>query len=130
MLGLNDIGYRKWSDVTQDFVTLIETVQTACPDVQLVLFGVLPVSEHYCRRHKIPIARWNSFNEILSGVCKAHNVPFINFADRVADDRGYLSAAYADGDFHLKNAGKDVWIRAVRAFAAEETDPDALIDPE
>ena len=128
MLGLNDIGFRKWDDVEKYFATLIEVIQTECPDTQIVIFGVLPVTEHYCKSNKIKIDHWNSFNEVLKGVCDAHEVTFLDFSEQMMNERGYLKTAYANGDFHLKEAGEDVWIRAVRAYAAALMYPEAILD--
>lgn len=128
MLGLNDIGYRKWEDVQENFVTMIEIIRAECPDTEIVIFGVLPVTEHYCKSNHIKIARWNSFNEILADICTTHEVTFLNFAEKMMNEQGYLKTAYANGDFHLKEAGEDIWIRAVRAYAASELYPDAIVD--
>ena len=96
--------------------------------MEIVIFGILPVTEHYCKENKIKIDRWNSFNEILKEICETHEVTFLNFADQMMNERGYLKSGYANGDFHLKEAGEDVWIRAVRAFAAAKLYPDAILD--
>ena len=128
MLGLNDVGNRNWDNVKEYFATMIEIIQAECPDTKIVIFGILPVTEHYCKEYNLNISHWNSFNEILAGICEAHDVTFLNFADEMMDDSGYLKLEYANGDFHLKESGNDVWIRAARAFAATELYPDAILD--
>ena len=128
MLGLNDLGYRKWEIVTENFATLIEVIQKECPDTRIVILGVLPVTSNFCRSNKIAIEKWNSFNELLKDVCDAHGVTFYSFAEQMMDKDGYLKAAYADGNYHLKEQGEDVWIRAMRVFAAAELYPDAILE--
>lgn len=129
MLGLNDIGFRKWEDVEQYFRTLIAVIRSECPDTEIIIQCVLPVTEHYCKSNKIKIVHWNSFNsDVLKGLCEAQEVDFIDFADKLMNDKGYLKTAYANGDFHLKEAGEDIWIRALRAYAAAKLNPDAILD--
>ena len=47
MLGLNDLHLRRWTDVEANFETVIETLQTLCPDTEIIIEGVLPVRRTY-----------------------------------------------------------------------------------
>ena len=128
MLGLNDIGYRKWEDVEGYFKTLIDCIREAFPDVEIVIECVLPVSKNYCKTNKLQIEKWNSFNDELKRICEEKKVGFLMFAEQVMTPEGYLDPKYADGDFHLQEAGNEVWVRALRLYAAQKMYPDAIID--
>lgn len=128
LLGVNDIGFRQWSKVEEYFATMIDTVHEQCPDTEVIILGVLPITEKYCKEERVTIERWNSFNAILEGICAEHGAAFLNFADRMMDENGYLPRELtSDGAYHLSKAGFDIWIRAVRIFAAERMEPDAAI---
>ena len=45
------------------------------------------------------------------------------------DGDGYLKEAYSsDGQYHLNEQGNDVWIKALREYAARQMYPDAVFD--
>ena len=128
MLGVNDIGGRQWEKVEESFARLIDTIHEKCPQVEVILFGVLPVSRTYCRDHKLDITRWNSFNPILEGICRDHGAIYVSFADQVMTEDGYLATALSDGQFHLNPAGEDLWIAFLRRYAAQRLYPDAVLE--
>ena len=101
LLGLNDISNRKWSIVERNFNTLIKILQAKCPETEIVFQGVLPVPDIFCRKRGVKIERWNSFNDILRGICDAHQVEFYDFSTMLMDEKGYLQPKYAKGEFHL-----------------------------
>ncbi|MBR0507820.1 MAG: hypothetical protein IJJ86_04350 [Clostridia bacterium] len=128
LLGMNDLDYRRWEDVEENFRTLIDRIRDACPDVEIVIESILPVTKGYSRKIQIPIAQWNGFNEVLKGVCEEKNVAFLSFSDQLMDEEGYLLAEYADGGYHLNADGNAVWVRALRLYAAKRLYPDGIVD--
>jgi lysophospholipase L1-like esterase len=128
LLGMNDIGCRRWEDVEEHFRTLIDCIREACPDVQIVIQGILPVTKGYCRSNDLQIEHWNGFNAILAGICAEKDVTFLSFADELMDENGYLLARYADGGYHLNPEGNALWVRALRLYAATQLEPDAVVD--
>ena len=128
LLGTNDLGYRKWEVVEQDYAKLIETILAECPDTRIIVLGVLPVTAQFCKNNNVTIEKWNTFNDSLKAICDAHDVTFYTFAQDFMDDKGYLKTEYAEGSFHLQEKGELVWIRAMRIFAAKELYPDAIFE--
>ena len=125
LLGLNDISYRNWPDVEQNFADLIEAIQQKCPETQIVIQGVFPVPAKFCIERGISIAHWNTFNDILRTVCEAHQVELYDFSAMFMDENGYMKPVYSDGGFHLSAAGAEVWHRALRIYAAQKQCPGA-----
>ena len=68
MLGSNDIDSRAWSTVEEYFATLIDVIHEKCPDVEVVIQCVMPITKRFSEKIKIKIDRWNSFNGILAGI--------------------------------------------------------------
>ena len=130
LLGLNDIASRKWEDVEQYFITLIEVLQEKCPETEIVIQGVFPVPDKFCRERGIRIERWNSFNEILKDICEEKGVEMYEFSQLFMDRQGYMKPAYANGEFHLSAKGNEVWLRAMRLYAAQKLCPEAALAPE
>ena len=131
MLGLNDIGSRTWESVEGYFNKLIDTIQEKCPDTEIVMQGILPVTEQYLKNNGHTAERWNSFNEILARICEEQGVDFLDFSKEVMTESGALREDYSsDKLFHLNEDGEQVWIRALRLYAAKKMYPDAALSGE
>ena len=130
LLGLNDISCRKWEDVERYFATLIEVLQRKCPETQIVIQGVFPVPAKFCRERGIRIAEWNTFNDRLRRICESYGVEFYDFSQMFMDGNGYMKTIYSDGGFHLAPAGDEIWLRALRIYAAQKLFPDAELFPQ
>lgn len=129
MLGVNDIGGRNWESVQNSFDRLIGNIRSECPDTELYVQGILPVTKKYCKAHDLDIQKWNSFNDILAEICERNGVLYISFADRVMNDEGYLDPALSSDEyFHLNEAGDEIWITFLREYAARQMYPDAAIE--
>ena len=127
LLGTNDIGFRTWDSVEGYYAKLIDVIHEKCPDTEVILIGVLPVTEYYCSLERVKIERWNSFNAILEQICAEHGAAFLNFADQMMDRNGYLPYELCnDSQYHLSEQGEKIWIRAMRLYAARQMLPDAV----
>lgn len=128
MLGVNDIGSRSWDTVQEYFATLIDVIRQKCPETEIVIQGVLPVTSRYTNEHKVNIDRWNSFNAILAGICEEHGAVFLDFSELFMDENGYLDRKLSsDNLFHLSETGEAIWIRQLRLYAAQRMCPDAAV---
>ena len=107
----------------------MKVLHEQCPETEIIIQGVLPVTIWHCRHENLDITHWNSFNTILARICEEHDVVFLNFADQLMDEEGYLRLELAsDAGVHLNEDGEAIWVRAVRAYAASQMRPDAVIE--
>ena len=128
LLGGNDIGFRSWDAVEGYYARLIDLIHEQCPDTEVIMQGVLPVTEAYCRKERVRIDRWNSFNEILGRIAQEHDAAFLDFSDRLMDENGYLPESFSsDNSDHLSEQAEEIWVRALREFAAKRMKPDAVL---
>ena len=128
MLGVNDIGSRSWDTVQEYFATLIDVISEKCPDTEIIIQGILPVTKRYIGEHKVSIERWNSFNAILAEICEEHGAAFLDFSKLFMDENGYLDRKLSsDNLFHLNETGEAMWIRVLRLYAAQQLYPDAEV---
>lgn len=126
MLGSNDIDSRAWSTVEEYFATLIDVIHEKCPDVEVVIQCVMPITKRFSEKIKIKIDRWNSFNGILAGICEAHGASFCDFSDLLKDKDGYLPLSLSlDREYHPNKEGVILWVRGLRIYAAQQMYPDA-----
>ena len=89
--------------------------------------GVFPVPVLFCRNRGIRIDHWNAFNQELRRVCEENQVEMYDFGALFMDKNGYMKNVYASGEFHLSEKGNQVWLRAMRIYAAKKMHPEALL---
>lgn len=129
MLGANDIGHRDWDKVRADYCTMIERIQKDCPEAEIIVQGINPGTRMFCKNRDLDIAHWNSFNEVLKGIAEEYGLGYYAFAEELMDEEGYLRPEFASGDLHLSASGNEIWLRAARAYAAQQMCPGAVIEP-
>lgn len=129
LFGVNELVWCKWDNETNAFRKLIELVRAVDPDAEIVIQALLPVTTRYCSREGIEIGKWNSYNDVLEELCETDGVTFLSFAEQLMDSEGYLNEELSsDGQYHLNDRGNDIWISALREYAARQMYPDAVFD--
>lgn len=105
----------------QYFETMIDAIQQKCKGTEIVVQGVLPVSEEFCRQRHVSVEDWNGFNLLLEQLCVDKGVRYFSFAEQMMDENGYLSADLtSDGMCHINTEGTAIWVKALRRFAVEQ----------
>ena len=102
MLGMNEIHYRPVSQMISEYKDMIEAIQQADPNTDIVLCAVSPVTRAEKARHpgmrQIPI-----FNGRLKKLAKKMGLKYLDYTDFLKDSGGFLKAGYATGDgYHWK----------------------------
>ncbi len=128
MLGVNDVADRPWDVVKGHFAQMIDVIHEKCPDTEVVIQGVLPITKEYCDIQGVTITYFNGFNEELSKVCEEHGAAFLDFSKEMMDEKGYLALPLcSDRLFHLSKKGEAIWINALYLYAARQMYPDAEV---
>lgn len=121
MLGVNDFAGKYPEATLQYFETMIDAIQQKCKGTEIVVQGVLPVSEEFCRQRHVSVEDWNGFNLLLEQLCVDKGVRYFSFAEQMMDENGYLSADLtSDGMCHINTEGTAIWVKALRRFAVEQ----------
>lgn len=128
MLGVNDVADRPYETVKEQFAQLIDAIREKCPDTEIIIQSVLPITKQYCNLKGVEITYFNGFNAVLSEVCADHGARFLDFSKDLMDKNGYLAQAFSsDQQFHLSRNGEAIWIRALRLYAAQQMYPNAEV---
>lgn len=111
-LGTNSVSWRKPEDFINLYSELIDRILENSPDTQIIIQSIPPVSEAYeAKGSKITNKLINSFNEHLALLCRHRGIPFLNTAEALKDERGYLAEKYQSGDgLHLNKSAYNIWI--------------------
>lgn len=103
MLGMNEVHYRPVNQIILEYRDLIQSIQQASPDTDLVLCAISPVTRAERARHpgmkQIP-----AFNKQLKKLAGKLGVKYLDYTAFLKDSAGYLKAEYASGDgYHWKS---------------------------
>lgn len=102
MLGLNEIHYRRPSQVIAEYKDLIQSIQQNSPGTDIVLCAISPVTRRERASHpgmrQIP-----TFNKKLKKLAKKMDVHYFDYTGFLKDSGGYLKLKYAARDgYHWK----------------------------
>lgn len=119
MLGVSDPRWYSGEELVAAYDTLISIVKTTHPDIEIYIHSIMPMVKDYARQVQIPSEVNRAVNETLEQYCKENGYTFIQLADLVRDEEGYLVYEYSAGDyrFHLNKKGKIIWVRCLREIA-------------
>lgn len=112
MCGINDLSHNLSAEnVAQLCIDVVEKIREESPQTKLHVLGLLPFDED---------SRWTSLkgksadvpviNALLSDYCSEHDIPFINFYNKLTlGDTNVLSKPFSRDGLHVNNLGYMVW---------------------
>jgi len=123
LLGLNDPVGIKIEKGLRWVEDIIRTMGEVCPDMELYFFSNTPVTLYYCKEKKRPSypEQLNEYNVRLKEKCEALGAHYIEIAEAMKDEDGYLKLDYSsDNRCHLSDEGVKVWIECLKDYAQEQ----------
>ncbi|MBQ7783766.1 MAG: hypothetical protein IJ368_07325 [Oscillospiraceae bacterium] len=136
MLGSNGIQWLSVSNMIQSTDLLVQLIGGICPDTQVVIVSVPPVTAEYDSSIEDVnvMAKINEYNASLSMYCKKNSLLFVDAAAVLKDANGYFDSAYAESDgMHFKSSAYKTLLAKIQedvtAFAeqnAEQTETEAV----
>lgn len=116
MLGMNEIHYRKTSDMVAEYKSIIQALKQGSPDTDIVLCAVSPVTRGEMARNP-GYSRIPSFNKGLQKLAKKTGTTYFDYTSFLKDSDGYLKAGYAEGDgYHWKASAYTEFGKVVDKF--------------
>jgi len=97
MLGINEVHYRRADDILSDYRTLVHAIKKACPNTEVVICAISPVTRAEMARYK-GYSRTPAVNKKLSKLAKKTNNRYFDYTGFLKDSDGCLKARYAAGD--------------------------------
>lgn len=128
LLGVNDYAAKNPESTLKNYNTLLDNIYAENPNIEIVIQGILPVTVEFCLQKGINIDKWNAYNETLIAMCEERGIKYLSFAEDLMDENGYLRRDYSsDGLFHLSTTANEIWVRALRTYAAEQVSEAEII---
>ncbi|MDD2269281.1 MAG: SGNH/GDSL hydrolase family protein [Eubacteriales bacterium] len=124
MLGLNDLeGKDASSYAFRNMTKLIDKIKAASPETDIVMLS----TTYYTQAGESPAKYrtnevYRAWNESVLQYCNTNSYDYIDLADSMVDEEGYLKTEYAGADgLHLKASQYyDIWIDYLRGYAADK----------
>jgi lysophospholipase L1-like esterase len=108
MSGINNIAMGD-DDFIGFYRVIIERLQSAYPEADIIANSLLPVNMEYIRNDNI-----KKVNEALQNLANETGIDWLNIYSRFVDTKGMVIKEYLLEDgVHISNEGYNVWSRAV-----------------
>ncbi len=122
LLGVNDLVGEKIEKGVGWCERIIDLAAEASPDTQVVFESLTPVTPDF--RHQAGYqALWDEYNAALEDMCLRRGAGYIDVATPLKGEDGYLRPDYCrDGEYHLSDAGLEVWLDALADYARQQYD--------
>lgn len=115
MLGVNELGWYRTEDFTDQYAKVIDRVRADHPDAVIAIESILPVSAAQDqKRSYVNNARIREFNALLCALAEEKGCVYLDPASAVMDETGALPAEWTTDGVHLNAAGCGAWLEYLR----------------
>ena len=106
-VGVNGLPHWEKECFTQLYNRLLDMFSAASPDTQIILQSVFPTAKIRAPHLKnFTVNRVNEVNHWIEEIAASRNLVYINSADALKGEDGWLCPSYQNGDgLHLNTAG-------------------------
>ena len=120
MLGINELGWA-YSDIfIEKYGELVDKIKEIKPDAKIYIQSILPVSEKKSNSDKIyNMTKINEYNSLIQKMAEEKKVYYLNVAEAVADDNGYLPEEATTDGVHLNKEYCAKWLDYLKSHTAE-----------
>ncbi len=118
MLGSNGIQWLSVDNMLKSTDTLVTLIKTACPDTEVMIISVPPVTPEYAATVKDidVMAKINEYNDSLSDYCTENDMLFVDAASVLKSSTGYFNYSYAESDgMHFKSSAYRTLLSKIQA---------------
>jgi lysophospholipase L1-like esterase len=113
MLGANDLSCGvKTEKFSENYSELVDKLREACPDANIYIQSVIPVTEKYSAKNKMGFTNENikQYNETLKKLCDSKNAVFLNIGEVLSNGTGVLPEKSSSDGYHLKSLVYSDWM--------------------
>lgn len=124
MFGTNEIGWISDPYFKERYSAVIDELRNVDPDVEIYLQSILPVSAIYTPEHEhyymYNMPRINRLNELVREIAIEKKVYFVNVAEVMTDEEGFLFADASRDGVHLNRDYCQKWLEYLMCHTVEE----------
>lgn len=120
MLGMNELGWVYESVFKEDYGKIIDKIREINPDAVIYIQSIIPVSKWKDSNDEVyTIANVNRLNTQLRALADEKEVHYVDVAEGVMDDEGYLPFEATGDGVHLTPEYCVVWMDYLRTHTAQ-----------
>lgn len=118
-LGLNDIGMLSVEDTYENYQKVIQAIYEVNPDISIYIISTTNIY------NGSEVGNLNNenvrlLNQKMKNYCATSKEEFIDIADYLIDENGYLRDEYCSDNYvHQTPAAYDIWVQVLREFASK-----------
>ncbi len=118
MFGVNEVGWMSPDTFISYYRSIVADVKAANPNAKIYIQSVMPVTAGFeAARGNITNAKIYMFNSYLRALADEQGVIFLNVAEAVADENGYLPTSASPDGYHLNSEYCNIWYEYLKTHA-------------
>lgn len=100
--GINELGWPYTNIFTDEYKKTIEAIKKIQPDAEIVVCGILPVTEKKSKSDKIfNMKNVKKFNKVIKEMAEGIEVTYVDLSPAVSDKKGYLPKGVTPDGVHM-----------------------------
>ncbi|MDD2216170.1 MAG: GDSL-type esterase/lipase family protein [Eubacteriales bacterium] len=121
MLGINELGWVYSELFIEKYGELIDNIKKIEPQAQIYIQSILPVSRERSESDSIyNNENINKYNELIQQMAVNKNIFYLNVAECVTDEEGYLYSDASTDGIHLNKKYCDQWFEYIKTHVVFE----------
>ena len=120
MLGLNETGWAYSNMFIEKYTEAIKGIKAINPDAKIYVQSILPVSKETSDTHAyVKKSKIDEYNTLIKKMCVDNQVYYVNVAEVMADDTGYLPKAASTDGIHLNKEYCVKWLEYLKTHSVK-----------
>ena len=122
MIGVRDIEYYSAEKMIEVYDELISIIKANHPDLRIYIHSFMPTLKSFAKSVNVTSEMNKAANVLLRAFCEEKGYTYLELADLVRDEEGYLKWEYSwkDYSFHPNDLARAIWVRLLRSCARDE----------
>ena len=114
-----------FTDVTKDYLTILNQIIEKNPGVQIVVQSVTPMADSSTSySEKLNNEQINAFNETMKAYCQDNRWYYVNVAEAFKDEKGFLKKEYCRDygsmGMHFTYEGAKIWVQYLNTHIPQD----------
>ncbi len=122
MFGTRDIEWYTAEELIDVYGEIISIVKADHPDLRVYVHSLMPTIKSFALSVNQDYETNKAANEKLRAFCEENGYTYLELADLVRDEEGFLKYEYSaiDYSFHPNDLARAIWVKLLRSCARDE----------
>jgi len=122
LVGVRDRQSYSEGELIAAYDAFISAILENHPDLRIYVHSITPTLKEFAMSVRQTADMNRSVNERLRAFCEEKGYTYLELADLIRDDEGYLKFEYSGKDysFHPNDTARAIWVKLLRSCARDE----------